>query len=293
VKRAPRVTLFGVLVLLTMAVGVAVLAQSVVAVYRDPGVDFTATWRLRSNEDLTVEISQQDDGVYLASFAQRDAGWRRRAEASKVDRFQLAGRLGKIEGATPRVEKPVIVRAATGSSVSIVGVNDDTVSVSVRDEGATSWTDLGSFERAHIWSDPYRAVGQTLFDVLCVMAIVLILWIPISGGRHAQRGPRRRRLVLRVATVLGVVGLLVAILAGAPTLAWIAIAVPLAPWLFYLIKWLPDEISGTGQLLDYIFSPKRREPFRQDQAARDAQAVRGATLEKAMDDVRDEWSKPR
>jgi hypothetical protein len=125
-----------------------------------------------------------------------------------------------------------------------------------------------------------------------MMAIALTLWIPIAGGRHAQRDPQPRRLVLRVLTVLGAVGLLVAILVGAPTLAWAAVAVPFAPWLIYLIKWLPDEITGTGQLLDYIFSPKLREPFRQDQAARDAQAIRGAALEKCLKGAQDDRSTP-
>jgi hypothetical protein len=291
VNRRPGFTLFGLLLLLTLAVGAAVLAQTVVAVYRDPGVDFTASWRLRSSEDLTFEISE-DGGVYLVSFAPRDAGWRRRAEARRVDRFQLAGRLGEIEGASPPGEPPAILQAATGASVSFVGVNDDTVSASVRDDGAASWTDLGSFERTHLWSDPYRAAGQTLLYVLGMMAIALTLWIPIAGGRHAQRDPQPRRLVLRVLTVLGAVGLLVAILVGAPTLAWAAVAVPFAPWLIYLIKWLPDEITGTGQLLDYIFSPKLREPFRRDQAARDAQAIRGAALEKCRKGAQDDRSTP-
>ena len=52
-NRRPGFTLFGLLLLFTLAVGAAVLAQTVVAVYRDPGVDFTASWRLRSSEDLT------------------------------------------------------------------------------------------------------------------------------------------------------------------------------------------------------------------------------------------------
>ena len=137
VKPLPRVTLLGVLLLLTLTAGAAMLALAVAAISRDPGVDFAATWKLQSSEDLTVEISD-DDGVYLVSFEQRDAGWRRSAEARRVDRFQLAGRLGEIEGTAPRGEPPAIVQAATGASVSIVGLNDDTVSVSVRDDGAAS-----------------------------------------------------------------------------------------------------------------------------------------------------------
>ena len=243
--------------------------------------------------------------------------------------------------------------------MSIVAVNDDTVSASVRDDDAASWTDVGSFERAHIWSDPYRAAGLTvlyllgamtivlvlwipiasdrlaarepqpgrlvlrvvtvigaagllvafvagarartsvdpyraagltILYLLGAMTIVLVLWIPIAGDRLAAREPQPGRLLLRVVTVIGAVGLLVAFVAGAPTLAFVAVVLPFAFLLFYLVKWLPDEITSTGQLLDYIFSPKRREPFLRDQAARDAQAIRGAALEKALDDVKDEWS---
>lgn len=123
------------------------------------------------------------------------------------------------------------------------------------------------------------------------MTIVLILRVAIAGDRHVQRDPQPGRLILRVVSVLGAVALLAAILVGAPLLAIIAVVVLFAPWLLHLIKWLPDEVRGTGQLLDYILSPKRREPFRMDQAARDAQAIRGAALEKSLRGTRDAWSR--
>lgn len=291
-KRAPRITLFGILLLATLVVGAAVLALSVAAAYRDPGVDFTATWELGADEDQTMEISE-DDGVYLVSFAEHDADWRRSAESSKVDRFQLAGRLGAIEGTSPPGEPPAIVQAATGSSVSIVGVNDDTVSASVREDGADSWTDLGTYERAHIWSDPYRAAGLTLLYVLGGMTILLVLWVSIAGGRRTGEDAQPGRLLLRVLGVLGAVALLVAIPAGAPAIAIGVVVILVAPLLLSLFKWLPDEITGTGRLVEYALSPKRRRPYHDDLAAQEAQAARGAALEETMDEVREDWSRPR
>lgn len=287
-KGAPRVTLLGVLLLLLLVVGAAVLALALVAAFDDPWIDLTATWR-QTNGDLTLEVSERD-GAYLVSFRQDDAGWRRSAEATRVDRFQLAGRLGEIQGPPPPRDPPVVAQAETGAPVSIVAVNDDTVSASVRDDGAASWTDVGSFERAHIWSDPYRAAGLTILYLLGAMTIALVLWIPIAGDRLAARERQPGRLLLRVVTVIGAAVLLVAFVTGVPTLAFLAVVLPFAFLLFYLVKWLPDEITSTGQLLDYIFSPKRREPFLRDQAARDAQALRGAALEKTLDEVKDERS---
>ena len=111
-KSAPRVTLLGVLLLLLLVVGAAVLALALVAAFSDPWIDLTATWRQTSG-DLTLEVSEHD-GAYLVSFGQDDADWRRSAEAARVDRFQLAGRLGEIEGTSPRVTRRPYCRRRPG-----------------------------------------------------------------------------------------------------------------------------------------------------------------------------------
>jgi len=124
------------------------------------------------------------------------------------------------------------------------------------------------------------------------MAIVMIFEVPIAGGKHDRGRPGRGKLVLRGAAVVLAGVLLVALLAAAAFVARLAFVVLFAVWLGYMVKWLPSEVTGTGEFLDYVFSRARREQIKADVAARDVQAERGAEFERTLSGVRQEWSVP-
>ena len=284
--RKPPLTLLGVLLLLTLALGLAGLVLAAV-ISDEPAVDFTATWRLQPDDALSAEVSENEEGVYTVSFAPPDAAWRREAVMSRVDRFQLAGRLGDVEGAPSGDDHLVIVGAATGASVSILSLNEDTVDVGVREAGAAAWTDLGTFKRGAVWSDPSRAAGWIMITVLAAMVAALVFQIPLLRTQRARHEPRHGEIVWRVVSLLAVVVLLTALLDGSPILALVSVLVLFATWLLKLVKWLPEEVTGTGAMLDYLLSPKRRDAFHQEATDRGVQAERGTDLERILQDVRD------
>jgi hypothetical protein len=113
--RPPR-TLLGILLLLTLALGIAGLVLAAV-VSNDSHSDFTATWRLRPSDEMSVEVTEKD-GVYTATFAPRDAAWQRSAQMTLVDRCQLAGRLGAVAG-SPGDEELQAIMPPSGASVDL------------------------------------------------------------------------------------------------------------------------------------------------------------------------------
>jgi hypothetical protein len=276
----------GLLLLLTVLVALvgAGLAVAVAAV--GDRMDFTATWELQEDSDVTVEVSRKGDD-YAVAFRRQGDGWRRTASARLVDRFQLAGRL---DPATPQSghngDLRLVATAPAQTALSIARIDNDTVSVGVRPPDASTWQDVGTFTRSSIFSDPYRAAGLIVLFVVATMAIVLVL--EISTGGRAREGGRRgaRRVAVRLTVVLAALALLVTLLSGQPVVA-IAVAIILfALWLVNLVKWLPAEVTSVGEFLGAVFSRDLRRQYRADVAERDTQAVRGAELEKKLREVR-------
>lgn len=283
------ITTLGVLLLATLVVGLAGMGIALASIAHGDETDFTATWKLEDGGAGRVRVTE-DDGAYTATFAEDGSDWERSGAAIKVDRFQLAGRLGDPVAAQAGADLPLVATTPAGTAFSLVSVNDDRLVVAVRPEGDDYWTDLGTYERGGLWSDPYRFAGFLVFVAFVVMAIVLIFEVPMGGRTAARERPARGKLALRAAAGVLVAVLLVALLAAQPWVARLTFIVLFAVWLGYMVKWLPGEVTGTGEFLTYVFSPARRRQHQADAAARHVQAGRGIDLERTLFGVKQEWS---
>jgi hypothetical protein len=285
-------TLLGIFVLVVSLAGLIGVGLAIVAIAEGDGADFTGKWRSPAGDDVTLEIAQHD-GVYVASFEGRDGAWRRRATMTLVDRLQIAGPLAELEGVPTGDDPPAVAGAPAGASLSIASVGHYTLAVSVRAAGEDWWTDLGSYQRVGLSSNPYERAAMIALGLLVAVATVLILAIPAMSRRSSSRPVEPGEAVARVATVLAGVGLLVALLVGQPLMATLVLLVLFPAWLVQFLKSLPEEVPSAGAFLGYLLSSSRRAEIRADIAAQEAQAARGAALQTSLQELIEDRSTAR